>query len=266
MRTFFNSLERAWVFFINYLDTHEGAITTVSTTIIAAFTVALAISTKRLWKETKRSGDTAEKTADAATKSAEAAMLNAEAAQKQFLITGRQTDIIEKQKEISRQEFLTTHRPKIRVRHFVIPKDQIAVQQMGFGYEFNISNVGDSIADNITIRYSSIWTEDVADVIALFRYSPQVESINLTIKDGEMVWHGLPHIPPDNNLVDGIIRIYKSGLNYFVIGQITYTDLNGLVKRNTGYLRQGIIDIASRSVVGFKQIEDPDCKDYEYED
>jgi hypothetical protein len=44
-------------------------------------------------------------------------------AERQMLISGAQTDILEKQKEISRQEFLITHRPRIHIRSvgFAVP-------------------------------------------------------------------------------------------------------------------------------------------------
>jgi len=46
-----------WFVIVNVLDSHAGAITTVATIVIAAFTVALAISTKKLWVSTEKSID-----------------------------------------------------------------------------------------------------------------------------------------------------------------------------------------------------------------
>lgn len=42
--------ESCWHETINWLDEHDGAITAVSTFVVAAFTIALFIATKRLWQ------------------------------------------------------------------------------------------------------------------------------------------------------------------------------------------------------------------------
>jgi hypothetical protein len=61
-----------WSVTVAVLDSHAGAITTVATVVIAAFTIALAISTKRLWKEARDAGATATIAANAARDSADA--------------------------------------------------------------------------------------------------------------------------------------------------------------------------------------------------
>jgi hypothetical protein len=59
MVSFLDNLTCIWLANVDVLDRHAGAITTVATIVIAAFTIALAISTKRLWREAKNSGITA---------------------------------------------------------------------------------------------------------------------------------------------------------------------------------------------------------------
>lgn len=55
MVSFLNNLACIWFDIVDVLDRHAGAITTVATIVIAAFTIALAISTKKLWKYGKES-------------------------------------------------------------------------------------------------------------------------------------------------------------------------------------------------------------------
>jgi hypothetical protein len=66
----------------------------------------------------------------------------ADITQKQMLISGRQTDIIEKQHAVGRMQFISTHRPRLKVRYFRIintSKEQAIIR-------FTIVNVGGSDA------------------------------------------------------------------------------------------------------------------------
>lgn len=70
-----DTLTCIWFSIVSVLDEHAGAITTVATIVIAAFTIALASSTKRLWREAKISSRIALRSAQAANTSAKAVML-----------------------------------------------------------------------------------------------------------------------------------------------------------------------------------------------
>jgi hypothetical protein len=67
----------------------------------------------------------------------------AEISQKQFLISARQTDIIEKQHAIGRMQFISTHRPLLRVRYF----RRIDISDLKVRINFTIINVGSSQAN-----------------------------------------------------------------------------------------------------------------------
>jgi hypothetical protein len=67
----------------------------------------------------------------------------AEISQKQFLISARQTDIVEKQHAIGRMQFISTHRPLLRVRYF----RRIDISDLKVRINFTIINVGSSQAN-----------------------------------------------------------------------------------------------------------------------
>jgi hypothetical protein len=76
------------------LNEYGGLITAIATIFVAFFTYTL-------WGTGKRQ--------------ARLIMDGRRTAHRQFLLLGRQTDLLEKQKEIARIEFLATHRPQITV-------------------------------------------------------------------------------------------------------------------------------------------------------
>lgn len=103
------------------------------TFVLAIATAALVYTSIRQIGFLKRAEATSEKLA--------------EVSERQMLITGHQTDILEKQKEIMRQEFLVTHRPTLEVRF---------VHQVSEGIEITVINTGTGVARFVEAR-GGIW-------------------------------------------------------------------------------------------------------------
>jgi hypothetical protein len=109
---------------------------------LAAFTGLLTVVSAVQGIFLFRADRTARIAAEAARDTAIKIGLTAELAEKQMLLYGRQTDIIEKQHAIGRMQFIATHRPLLRVRYFVrmpAADGQIVVR-------LTIANVGSSQA------------------------------------------------------------------------------------------------------------------------
>ena len=110
------------------------------TLCLVAVTGVLAFSTVGLWIVTAHASKRQSKDMKASIdKLGEAA----EISQKQFLISARQTDIIEKQHAIGRMQFISTHRPLLRVRYF----RRIDISDLKVRINFTIINVGSSQAN-----------------------------------------------------------------------------------------------------------------------
>jgi hypothetical protein len=92
------------------------------------------------------------------------AAANAEIANRQMLISGQQADILEKQKEIQRQEFLITHRPRMRLRGVSGPS-----QSKGGKSEFNarFSNVGNTEAHIISSKFLISTLHKFPEIVAV---------------------------------------------------------------------------------------------------
>jgi hypothetical protein len=79
----------------------SAIVSAAAAVILTIATIVLAAFTYFLWKATKQAvGETTEAL---------------DVAQRQFLLMGRQTDIIEKQHAIDRLDYLATHRPRLTV-------------------------------------------------------------------------------------------------------------------------------------------------------
>jgi hypothetical protein len=129
----------------------------ISSIFIAIFTLTLWLATDRLWRISRIHAGHMERSVKAAQANAAAAQAAAEAslaqsvemgkatefAEKQMLIYGRQTDIIEKQHAVGRMQFIATHRPLLRVRYF----RRIDISDQKVRINFTIINVGSSQAN-----------------------------------------------------------------------------------------------------------------------
>ena len=107
--TYWDAVTAIVLRFIVFLDDHNGTVAALAGLAVAGFTFALWASTEKLWREATDSGRLGRRTAYAALVAARAARLQAGWAE-------RQTEIIEKQKELQRLEYYATHRPRLVVK------------------------------------------------------------------------------------------------------------------------------------------------------
>lgn len=117
------------------------------TKVLAIFTGALSVFGLLQIFFLIRADETARVSANAARDAAEAAKAQsiemnkaANLAERQMALIGLQTDILEKQKEIARHEFLSTHRPRIILREAIIGT---VVEGQPINVFFSLANVGE---------------------------------------------------------------------------------------------------------------------------
>jgi hypothetical protein len=170
--------------------------------------------------------------------------------QKQMLITGRQTDIIEKQHAVGRMQFISTHRPILRVRYFRI----INTSNKQAIIRFTIVNIGGSDARLI----SSL------GLAQFFPYNGQ--PVPVYLGGGEVI--EAPKAMPPGATEEGAILLSKQTPDIVsemwneqralhAYGHISYVDILENV-RTTAFCR--------RYVVGRERFEAVNDPDYEYED
>jgi hypothetical protein len=190
------------------------AILTAFTGVLALVSIVQGYFLYRAEKITKLSADAAKNVADAA-------MLNAETAQKQFLISGRQTDIQEKRKEISRLEFFATHRPHIIMRNASVIKENLESKIL-----YTLVNTGGSDA---TITESWVITEVVSPVqpIRNLRCAGHNDLGAIELKAGED--RDFTHTVSEDNCFDLGFTDGENDRFYFT-GSIRYHDPMGTMR------------------------------------
>jgi hypothetical protein len=192
------------------------------------------------------------------------AAVTAEIARKQMAISGQQTDILERQKEILRQEFIATHRPRLRMRLLRIEKPELGKPIV---VQYEVVNVGETnaqIVDNtVTIRIDGFETPKYPGdppKPAQFNFTRQIFFAN-DLRQGEAL------------LARGEITNFDAAWGFngigewwvnrlFVIGMIRYMDNNGVLRRTRFYR------VATRDLNRFvyPEFEAATAADHEYED
>ena len=190
MVSFLNNLACIWFDIVDVLDRHAGAITTVATIVIAAFTIALAISTKRLWKEAIRSGIIAEKAANAAERSAVVADKSLSTAQRAFV-------------------FCIEFDQRINVINGSIKEYWIWM---------NLENVGFTPATHVQTWCTWKQTDFSETIIPTFTISPTIEFAAMGPKGKGQTSNCI--IP-----IETLIKIWKSEIKVFIWARVEYRDI-----------------------------------------
>jgi hypothetical protein len=253
-----------------FFDDHNGAFT-------ALFTIVLSISTIGLWTATNKLYDAGERQLKLievnAAEQSRTTQESLKIAGQQTAILGAQTDIALKQKEIARQAFIVTHRPRLRVRHVSIKDESAHIGLPLFFFNQGdkiegglvVVNVGGSNAIVINTRYRIYFSKDGLPAAVPydgdgFRTNLLFPEQVLTVGEScatpiaDVIIMDNPALPPEAGLE---LRAFERGnWKIYVMGQIKYRDESG-VERFMGFCREGGKDGRFRPV---------DDIDYEYED
>ena len=235
-----------------------------ATTFLFAATGLLWWATYKLGRDAKAEGKIR---AEEMRESLDTAAKSADAAHKQGARLGAQVDNAIKQTGIAREEFLATHRPAIKVRHFSIADGKPLRQFTEFAWQFCMFNVGDSAAKNIIIHYSSAWARSHMEAALDFEATQLDHHTSMVIEPGQLIKQSLPHKralkakPGQGHYVD------DPSLKFFVVGRIKYEDALG-VTRITGFLYEAFnINDGNQAVAGAGFcIFNPTQSDYQYMD
>jgi hypothetical protein len=171
-------------------------------------------------------------------------------AHRQFLISARQTDIQEKQKEISRLQFLTTHRPKIKIRQ--LNKGNASVVD-GLPFTYMAVNIGDANATLVETNQTIVFSSGAHGT--LVNESKTKEPLNGMLAPGEFVV--VKFREPEIINAPYAAKINSGETPICVFGYIAYADDLGKIRR-TGFYRQ-----YQGGLQRFVAIDDPE---YEYAD
>jgi hypothetical protein len=183
----------------------------------------------------------------AARLGARAAMKQTVIARRQMLISGQQTEILEKQAAIQRQEFITAHRPLIRIRSVSGP-----IEVKGkLAFVVNYANVGDTEANVIqtTIEIQAFG----ADGLIRPFIESKVTAVGRAFKSGEsdMIVCEIPDSLSPIHTATTIRRL-------LVAGGVIYRDGNGII-RATSFGRRNTPP--SLRLTGVDDIEDMNWED-----
>jgi len=218
-----------------WMDQHNGFITAISTIVIACFTWSLARSTTKLWEEAKRASEIAKASADAAKDSAEWA----------------------------ERAFLSTNRPRIRVKHLWLNYSEGGPSHPT-GFHLVFANTGTTPANLVELKIQVLILPKDSKLPADPHCLGQPKPLSDRLASGMTA-----HIPDDvlqlvpfsddneRNLVYGRTHVL------YCFGDILYRDdVDGY--RKTAFCRK--LEIPSepkRQEARFVTVDD---RDYEYED
>jgi hypothetical protein len=215
---------------VDILQTYNGAVTAVATVIIAAFTVILGLFTISLARSTR-------KAADASTRAVQTAQT----------------------------EFISTHRPRLRVRNVVLDQpprgEPLFKTGRVIGGQLDIVNIGVNRALIHDGHCSVFCTREGLPMRRPF----SEEQVNLrpdktTLWSGESTTVTFRSAAPAPEHIENAGSRVIHGWNVYVMGWVTYLDDSNAVRR-TGFCRKFK---ASHFGEGrFRAIKNPD---YEYED
>jgi hypothetical protein len=160
-----------------------------------------------------------------------------------------------KQLAVVKQEFIATHRPKIRVRGF-ISKSETLITQPGF----EIINVGETAGSILGSHFRIISAANESEAIAQFddttpnNLIPQRE-----MKAGESI--RMNELPFSDDVKSAKLKYEAGGgrIHLFAIGWIQYGDKNGALRR-TGFCRR------YESKARLYRVSADVVPDFEYED
>ncbi len=204
---------------------HDLKITDI---LLAVFTLALAVYTRSLDKSTRKLWEAGER-----------------------------------QIALAREEFNTTHRPRVRVRHFDIHFTEEGKLEFHpsskFLVSFHIVNVGDAPIKKIALTYVAGWSKSEAKILTQFGTSFKTEELETYLLPGGAISKTITPDFPDSDYLK-LAALGGSG-EFFVVGRILHVDASD-VERVTGFFRK-----CPRSIgPAVQEFQVVPGNDYEYED
>jgi hypothetical protein len=194
---------------------------TIFTALLGVFTYRLWKSTDNLWAESKLQRTENKLTAD------------------------RQFETTQKSIELARQEFVSTHRPRIILREAIIGS---VLEGEPINVSFHLANVGETAgrivrssvrvqivprSDESLLLHGSIETEDQLGEISL---GPGM-AILLKFQGETPKWERQRYGEKSTVAFGGGVLLYRDATIHFV-GQIMYVDETGGIPRRTAFRRE----------------------------
>lgn len=174
----------------------------------------------------------------------------------------------ERQLKFIQAEFVTTHRPRLIVRHVLLAADVSPIDTVVLlGHDadavggLSVVNVGGSDAHIVHGKYRIYFGKNgVPPRSPLDERSHLLLSKGITIKRGESsvieIWDKVDLGPPDSTGLRDIRQFGTEGWKVYVMGEIRYQD-EGRADHFMGFCRE------RQSDGKFRPVDDPD---YEYQD
>lgn len=208
----------------------------LATFILACATIALVYVTRGMWIATRDLGEDSKNATLAAAQNAKA--------------TGDLVAATKSQIDILRQEFVSTHRPRIIVRNV---RRVSVMAQLPIKLGFYVMNIGDTEAIIRSIDAIVILQFSKFAIPRDLRLLP-CDANKTQLSSGEFIVIESQSGGPTTN--DNIDNIKNGGLSIRIVGCIYYVDSNNF-ERRTGFARQYSVNTGR-----FEKIDDDE---YEYE-
>ena len=230
--------ERRLVFWTLILAVLTGALTIVAGVQVGMFWIQL----KMMRKATQDAGDAAK----AALESARASKTLAQTA---------------------RDEFISTHRPNIRLKHIFLDSD--IWKEDGVRIRMAIVNTGVNSAHIREANVAILFLRDGDDLPQVPRFSEatKVGPIDMAMANGQtFVFPKGWEMSADDSLSIGFNSVDNStALMLYCFGYVDYADSTGTVSRKTAFCRVMKIPEKGKQITRFKEPEEKNT-DYEYQD
>jgi hypothetical protein len=170
---------------------------------------------------------------------------------RQFLLIALQTDLLEKQKEISRIQFLTSHRPQMKIRQLVF---DIGSPAGKLNYSYMIVNTGSNDGVVTEMNQTIVYQEGKRLTGPLTNEPDTMRRVSISLAPGEFEYvYFSDDVPAD----EFHRQVLANAIPVSIFGFVTYTDVLGKIRR-TGFFRN--YNVRSRR---FEAMDDPE---YEYTD
>ena len=228
----------------------------VITGFLALFTLGLMIFTYRLWTATvglvKGTEITARQQAVDMRESLDIANQSANTSKESI--------------NLAREEFISTHRPNIRLKHIFLDSD--IWKDDGVRIRMAIVNTGVNSAHILEANVAILFLRDDEDLpqVPHFSEATKVGPIDTAMASGQtFVFPKGWVMSADDSLSIGFNSADSADLFLYCFGYVDYADSTRRVNRKTAFCRVMKIPEKGKQITRFKELEEKNT-DYEYQD
>lgn len=227
----YNLLIYGWLIVTHFTHVFESFFLVLLTLAIALFTWQLRVATVGLDESTKKLWL---------------------AGEKQFGLVARQTDLVEKQHGLQREEYFASHRPRVKIRRM----GAVPVLEQATTVHFTIVNVGEAVIKDCTWNGQILLLKKIGAIHTVIGFNPKHQSQH---NEPLAVGSGIRSVLLDRVVfgIEDVLDIERREKFLHVIGYVAYIDILDVTRR-IGFFRY-----YDANTHRFRVVDDPE---YEYQD